>query len=233
MNVMIIRSIVNALSFLFISLTSLFNSYQISESVFSIYNENNNKSMEIVNTVVNYKTNVTYNSKIPSGITNVLVEGQNGIVYMDSNGNITKILRETIDKVVEVGTGRYGEFTGVVTGYGPDCKTCDGRGYVACATPTGKWTNLITDGIYYEDARYGSLQILAADWRGFPCGTVIEIKNNDLSEPILGVVLDTGSAMRRAYDNGYVHIDVAFQTEVGLTFNTNKSTSFSVKRWGW
>lgn len=233
MNILIIRSIFKALSFLLITFTSILNSYEITESVFSLYNNNDNKNLDVVNTVIDYKTNITYNSKIPSGVTNVLVEGQDGIVYIDSDGNITKTLREKVDEVIEVGTGRYGEFVGVVTGYGPDCKTCDGRGYVACKTPTGKWTNLITDGIYYEDSRYGSLQILAADWRGFPCGTVIEVKNSDLSEPILGIVLDTGSAMRRAYDNGYVHIDVAFQTEVGLRFNTNKSTSFSVKRWGW
>lgn len=233
MNIFFIRSILEFLTFIMISFNSLINSYQIMEFNININNPDKNKSLSVVNTVLEYQTEIIYNAKIPSGITNVLVEGQDGIVYLDTNGNIYKTLKEQINEVVEVGTGKYGEYTGIVTGYGPDCKTCDGRGYVACPTQTGKWTNLFTDGIFYDDERYGSLQILAADWRGFPCGTVIEINNNDLSKPILGIVLDTGSAMRNAYDKGYVHIDVAFETEVGLVFNTNKNTNFSVKRWGW
>lgn len=233
MNIFFIRSILEFLTFIIISFNSLINSYQIMEFNININNPDKNKSLSVVNTVLEYQTEIIYNAKIPSGITNVLVEGQDGIVYLDTNGNIYKTLKEQINEVVEVGTGKYGEYTGIVTGYGPDCKTCDGRGYVACPTQTGKWTNLFTDGIFYDDERYGSLQILAADWRGFPCGTVIEINNNDLSKPILGIVLDTGFAMRNAYDKGYVHIDVAFETEVGLVFNTNKNTNFSVKRWGW
>ena len=48
-----------------------------------------------------------------------------------------------------------------------------GRGYVYCPTKTGKWTNLITDGIYYQDETFGKVQIIAADPRQFPCGTVM------------------------------------------------------------
>lgn len=233
MNVVLIQSVIKTLSFLIISVSSLFNSYEIKQESIGINNADKNKSSSIINTIIDYDTEIIYNSKIPSGVTNVLVEGQSGIVYLDGSGNVFKTLKERVNEVVEVGVGKYGEYRGVLTGYGPDCDTCDGRGYVACPTQDGKWLNLIKDGIYYSDQRYGKLQIIAADWREFPCGTVVEISNGDLDEPIYGVVLDTGSAMRKAYDNGYVHIDVAFKSESELSFDTNKNTSFKVKRWGW
>lgn len=233
MNIVFVSNVVKALSFLIISFNSIFNIYQIKEESIGINNADKNKSSSIVNTVINYDTEIIYNSKIPSGITNVLVQGQDGIVYLDGAGNVFKTLKEKINEVVEVGIGKYGEYTGVLTGYGPDCAGCDGRGYVACPTPTGKWYNLNSDGTYYSDSRFGKLQIIASDWRELPCGTVVQISNKDLDEPIMGIVMDTGSAMRKAYDNGYVHIDVAFKSEADLSFDTNKNTKFSVKRWGW
>lgn len=233
MHISIIRAIVNALSFTFVSLTSMFNLYQANSVVIGINNADRTKSSTIINTVVNYNTIYKYNSHVPTGIVNVINEGVDGIIYQDMNGNVTKTLVEKQDKIIEIGTGMIGEYVGVVTGYGPDCATCDGRGYVACPTKDGKWTNLITDGNFYEDPYYGTLQILAADFRQFPCGTIIEVTNKYLDKPILGIVLDTGSAMRNAYNNGYVHIDVAFKTEEGLAFATDNKTKFSVKRWGW
>lgn len=231
MKIVLIRSILKALSFMVISLSSLFGSYEIKEQTIGINNDNENKSSSIISTVIEYKTDIIYNKKVPSGVTNVIVEGQNGIVYLDGAGNIYKTLKEKINQIVEVGTGAQGEYVGIATGYGPDCEGC--TGYAACKTPTGKWVYIPTNGLYYEDEQYGSLKILASDWRKFPCGTVIEINNNDLSEPILGIVLDTGIAMRNAYERGVVHIDIAFESEIGLTFNTNVNTKFSVKRWGW
>lgn len=233
MNAFFIRSVIEAFTFLILSFNSIFDFYQVKELNINVNNADVNKSLSIINTILDYETEIIYSSNIPSGITNILVKGQDGIVYLDGTGKIYKTLKEKINEVVEVGTGKQGEYTGIVTGYGPDCVTCDGRGYVACPTKTGKWTNLITDGIYYEDPKYGSLRIVAADHREFPCGTVVEISNSDLATPILGIVLDTGAAMRNAYNNGNIHFDVAFETEVGLTFGINKNTNFSVKRWGW
>ena len=233
MKIVIINSLIRAIGVLLVSLTSVVNIGEVKENKINVNNYAANRSASVVSTVIPATTEYKYNYKIPSGVTNVLKEGQDGIVYSDTTGNILKTLVPKINRVVEVGTGKYGEYTGIVTGYGPDCKTCDGRGYVACPTKTGKWTNLKTDGVYYTDEKYGKLKILAADFREFPCGTVMEVMNNDLSEPIKGIVLDTGSAMRYAYEHGYIHIDVAHEIEVGLRFNTNKNTKFSVKRWGW
>lgn len=231
--VTLINAIEKVFMFLMVSVTSIFNTFNIVNFDVSIENLDKFKNATPENQVIKYETQIIYSPKIPKGITNVLTEGQTGLVYYSEEIDDYRVLKAPVNEVIEVGTGREGKYVGVVTGYGPDCKTCDGRGYVACPTQTGKWTNLMSDGVNYQDPKYGELRIIAADLRAFPCGTIIEIKNNDLGEPILGVVLDTGYAMRKAYENGYIHIDVAFPTEVGLRFNTNKNTNFSVKRWGW
>ena len=233
MIVTLVDAIEKVFMFLMVSITSVFNTLNVVNFDVSIENLDKFKNASPINHVINYETQIIYNPKVPVGITNVLTKGQTGMVYYSDELEDYRILINPVNEVIEVGTGQQGEYVGIVTGYGPDCKTCDGRGYVACPTLAGKWTNLITDGVYYHDERYGDLQILAADWRSFPCGTIMEINNSDLSEPILGIVLDTGSAMKWAYEHNYIHIDVAFPTEVGLRFNTNKNTNFSVKRWGW
>lgn len=233
MHITFFKLILRYVGLLIVSASSLFGTVKIEKATIGINNADIVKSSSIVNTVIDYDTVTTYNAKIPSGIINVITEGQDGIMYLDGLGNAYKTLQNKIDKVVEVGIGKYGEYIGTITGYGPDCATCDGRGYVACPTDTGKYINLTSDGAYYEDKKFGKIKILAADQREFPCGTIIEVSNKDLDTPIIGIVLDTGYAMRSAYDQGYIHIDLAFETEVGLTFKTNKNTNFSVKRWGW
>lgn len=233
MNITFFKLIIRYAGLLIVSTSSLLGTVKIEKATIGINNADMVKSSSIVNTIIDYNTITTYNSKIPSGITNVITEGQDGIVYLDGLGNTFKTLQEKVDEVVEIGIGKYGEYIGTVTGYGPDCDTCDGRGYVACPTNIGKYISIVTDGIYYNDADFGNIRILAADQREFPCGTIIEISNDDMNEPIIGIVLDTGYAMRSAYDKGYIHIDLAFETEEGLLFETNKSTNFSVKRWGW
>ena len=167
-----------------------------------------------------------------TSIENIKVKGVNGILSLDENGEYV-IIQDKIDEIIEIGKGKEGNYTGTVTGYGPDCATCDGRGYVNCPLIDGTWHSLSINGIYYNDYQFGNIRILAADHREFPCGTIIEVDNKNINEPIIGIVLDTGSAMKKAYNNGQIHIDLAFQTEVNLRFPTNKETKFTVRRWGW
>lgn len=141
------------------------------------------------------------------------------------------VLTSTNTEVVKE-TDNIDTYNGMLTGYGPDCYGCSGLGNVACYTKEKTNFSLVTDGIYYKDDTYGLVRILAADHRMFPCGTIIEI-NNSSYEKELGIVLDTGSAMRNAYDNGYVLIDLAFEKESLAHSVTNKQTTFNVKRLGW
>lgn len=77
-------------------------------------------------------------------------------------------------------------FTGDLTGYAGDCALC--TGYLACPPRT----NVLKEGIYYNDATYGTLRI-AASSRKYPCGTIIEFNVGKLSdEPIRAIILDRG-----------------------------------------
>lgn len=224
------------ISLLVVSLLSLFHvDTNLQEQSYHVGNENNLKNVSVVNTIIPYETTKTYNDSLPNNLTKKLVEGQNGLMFTDFMG-IDQVLKPSVSEEVEVGTGAYGEFTGVSTGYGPDCKTCSGRGTVACKTREGTWYNLINDGIYYEDIEFGKIRILSAAREKFPCGTVIYVDNGVL-EPFIGVVLDTGSAMVNAWKNSKVHIDIAYETEKdeSVRFATNMAgtVKYSVQRWGW
>lgn len=233
MNISIIELFSSLLSFIIVSMASLFNNLVITEQVINVHNVVQNKSLSVINTVVEYDTVVRYSLNIPSNITNELVEGVDGLVYQTESGTTVKKLKDKIDQVLEIGTGKYGEYSGVVlTGYGPDCATCDGRGILFCPTKEGTWFSLNTDGVYYTDETYGKLRIIAADQREFPCGTIVEISSPKF-EKTLGIVLDTGSAMKNAYNNGYLLLDLAFSSEKDLNFATQQNTNVSVKRWGW
>lgn len=77
-------------------------------------------------------------------------------------------------------------FTGELTGYSGDCPLCSG--YLACPPRT----NVLKDGIYYNDKTYGNIRIVASS-KDYPCGTILEFNVGKLSdEPIIAIVLDRG-----------------------------------------
>ena len=95
--------------------------------------------------------------------------------------------------------------------------------------------SLIYDGIYYQDEEYGNVRILAAAKTVFPCGTIIEI-NNGINPPFLGVVLDSGSSMQKAWNSSRtVWIDLAYATQNDARNTTTpggNGIQFTVKRYG-
>ncbi len=217
------------ISFTILSTASLF-SYTYTKESFLVNNIVIEGNKYAFVEVLEYKTIYNYSYKVPTGTKNVLVEGKNGYAYVNEEGE--KIYVDATDEIIEVGTGNAGIYSGKLTGYGPDCVGCSSTGTVACRTKDGKAYSLINDGIYYDDAEYGKIRILAADHKAFPCGTIIEIKNKDFTGE-LGIVLDTGSAMRDAYQEGYILIDLAFEKGSLAYTATNSNTTFTVKRWGW
>lgn len=225
MNISLLNFIVKMFEFLALIVVSLFSNFKS-----TIVEYTNVIGTNEVKDVVEYETIYKYNSKLPSNIERVVVEGVDGITY-ESNGE-TKVLVEKVDKVIEKGTGKYGEYTGALTEYGPDCYGCDPNGYTYCATKNGTWHSLTKDGIYYEDYEYGKVRILAAYTGEFPCGTIIEINNSE-KDGLIGVVLDTGGGMINAYRTGWTLIDLAYESQSSVEMPINKKTSFSVKRWGW
>ena len=233
MNIYLAKLVSKILSILFITVTSFFNIFNISKEEITVNNLDSSKGSKVVNTVVEYETIYKYNPKIPVNNQKVITKGLDGLIHKDENGNTIRTITEKVDEVIEIGTGKYGEYNGVLTLYGADCDTCDGRGIVYCPVANGNYHSLVSDGIYYEDSEYGTVRILAAAHAEFPCGTIIEINNSDMQN-VIGIVLDTGSGMRSAYNEGWILIDLAHTTESDLpTFGTNQNTNFSVRRWGW
>lgn len=217
----------------FIAIISIITVTILTKGV-TIYNPTGEKTATIMNEVEPYGTDYVYDETMPSTAEPVvLVEGINGLDHTYDGLTYTH-LSDMKNQVVKIGTGKEGNYSGKLTGYGPDCPGCSKVGNVSCRTREGLNHSLTYDGLYYTDTIYGSLRILAADHDAFPCGTVVKVNNGILDE-FVGIVLDTGSAMRNAWDEGIVWMDLAFtsQAEALTGGATSSNTSFEVQRWGW
>lgn len=199
------------------------------ESVIGVFSDNYFKSTNISIEVKHYDTEYIYNSNVEAGKTKVIRNGVDGYSIVGGDSLI-----EPINKLVEVGTGMFSVVYGSTTGYGADCAGCSGT--VSCVGLDGSSHNLVRDGIYYNDSKYGDVRIIAADNNKFPCGTIMSI-DNGIFDPFMAIVMDTGSAMRNAWKNGKILIDIAFEYENsnGIHDATNKSgnVKFKVYRTGW
>lgn len=200
----------------------------------TLYNPIGDMTATIMNEVEAYGTDYVYVENMPSTADPIVIsEGINGLDYTYDGLNYIH-LSDMKNEVVQVGTGKQGNYHGKLTGYGPDCPGCSTVGNVACKTKEGTNHSLIYDGLYYNDEVYGSVRILAADNGAFPCGTIVKVDNGNLDE-FYGIVLDSGSAMRNAWKGGTVWMDLAFtsQAEALTGGATSSNTTFNVQRWGW
>lgn len=215
--------------FVFVCCIALFQGKQF--VLVNSYSKNNGNEIEIIQ----YKTIEITNSSIPSNVKKVVKEGKNGISYINKNGEVT-ILEEPIDEEIVIGTGKNGIYYGNMTGYGPDCATCNGVGVTYCSTKDHKTFNIVKDGVYYNDDEYGKVRVLAGAKKEFPCGTIIQIENSNLGN-FIGIVMDTGYDMNKFYENGKILFDVAYDTEqnymIPKTTNMTGKVIYSVQRWGW
>lgn len=105
-------------------------------------------------------------------------------------------------------------FTGSLTGYGPDCYGCGGK------TSTGYD---LRENIYYEDAEYGTIRIVAAD-KYFPFYSIIRISNVPGMEPFIAIVLDRGGDVGwyRSSETGEIMFNSQKGTLFDLAFTTEK-----------
>lgn len=199
-----------------------------------IENTNQTKNSKAAITELEYNTVTQYNDKIPSNITITKREGETGLAYTNETNKLVETIKNPVDRIIEVGTGDQGEFVGKMTGYGADCVGCNQTGTLSCKTKSGSKWSLIKNGEIYTDEEYGKVRILAASLNKFPCGTIIKVQNDNLGT-FNAIVLDTGGAMRQAWSNGIVHMDLAFisETSKGINNVTNKNVKYSVQRWGW
>lgn len=150
-----------------------------------------------------------------------------------------EVVEEVEKETVSVTTSTPDEsndavFVGKMTGYGADCIGCSGVGALSCRAADGSRHTLTENGEYYNDATYGTVRIVAAALDKFPCGTIVKVDHPALGT-FYAVVMDTGGSMKRAWNNGYVWIDLAFKTESDpeIYATTSSNTTYSVQRWGW
>lgn len=234
MNIYLLQLIGKWIGILTMSFISIFDMSGFSEKSLEVGNLNSTKSSDIVNQVIEYDTKYIYNSNLSSDTKIIKQSGENGVMYVGSDGNDSIIVKNMVSEIIEIGTAPVNQYVGKLTGYGPDCPGCSSVGNVACKTLENTKHSLINDGTTYVDSQFGEVRILAASHEKFPCGTIMEV-NNGKGEVFTGIVLDTGGAMRQAWAKNEIWLDLAFssQAEAAQAGITSYNTTFNVKRYGW
>lgn len=113
-------------------------------------------------------------------------------------------------------------YTGILTGYGPDCYGCGNRVTNKVSTASGYHIANIVDGniepaftITYTDSEYGEVRILAGD-STLPYKTIVRVTVPN-EEPIIGIVLDRGSTVGfencRSKNGCLTTFDLLYETE--------------------
>lgn len=144
------------------------------------------KKQEVVQSIIPYETYEQVNTNLDFGEKKVVQVGINGVVANYNGSQI--ILQQPQNEIIERGEKILYTFNGSLTGYGPDCPGCSGR--------VGAGQDVRGGNIYYNDAKYGKLRIVAAD-KKLPYGTVLRIRDSRIStEPIMAIVLDRGGAVK-------------------------------------
>lgn len=111
---------------------------------------------------------------------------------------------------------------GTMSGYGPDCRGCSGGLAVGWNARNGN--------IYYTDATYGRIRIVAGD-RSLPFGTIIRVVNSNAGVPFYAIVLDRGGdiGIGRRY-----MFDLLFASEADASrWGLSKNTTFEIVRYGY
>lgn len=226
MNLYLAEMILKFLRMLFIAFISIFN--------ISLYAEKENVTENSIINQDRYAVNkITIQEEKPKENTNKeeqKVTNTKKTVIPSSNKVVTKEAPATVPKQAEV----IETFTGRLTGYGYDCAGCSGYGNLACKTKDKKTFSLKNDGIYYTDSEFGKVRIIAAATSKFKCGTIVRITKPGQT-PFTAVVLDTGGSMRKAWSQGSVWMDLAYESNAmaGSDNLTGSNIKFEIQRYGW
>ena len=189
----------------------------LTSKVETVHSQTPELNDDITQKVIPYDTYEEVNANLDFMERKVVQEGIDGLV-VEYNG-VEVVVQKPQSEVIQVGEKFIETFTGSMTGYGPDCKGCGGK--------VGYGLNVTNGNIYYEDAKYGKLRIIAAD-KKYPYGTVMRISNsNVLKEPTLAIVLDRGGAVKGS------KIDLLFDSEKNIPRGTSqKGITIDVVRLG-
>lgn len=145
-------------------------------------------------------------------------------VHLVSKYNPKKVQIKTVTTFAEVlkyGPSTPVRFTGVMTGYGPDCAGCSG--FTGCAPKQ----NVKNGNVYFKDNTYGKVRIVASS-SSIPCGSIVKISNSTLSKnTITAIVLDRGGAVQGT------KMDFLEESEKKALRVGKQTVTYEIVRWGW
>ena len=155
------------------------------------------------------------------------------LVYKEKSEELKEIVKkkeEVIDKYF-MNNEVINTYTGILTGYGPDCVGCGNFVTNKVSTASGYHIADIVDGsiqeaftITYIDNEYGEVRIVAAD-STIPFNSIVRITIPN-QEPIIAIVLDRGSTVGfencRSNKGCLTNFDLLYPSEsisLGKTYN--------------
>ena len=153
----------------------------------------------------NYANNAN-NEKIVSSV--LLAKDTNESIKVSEEVNsqrveVTKPTPTPISRYNPIDTSQHNVIsreTVNISHFGPDCNGC-GAGYVASGYFVGNGN------IYYNDPTYGTVRIVAADYK-YPLGTIVRLNHN--GNVIIAIVLDRGGGIG---DGKRYQIDLLAESE--------------------
>lgn len=126
-------------------------------------------------------------------------------VFVEENISVEEVKEKETNNVVSLETEVIETYTGILTGYGPDCVGCGNFNTGKVSTSTGYHIANIVEGkiepaftITYNDNEYGEVRIVAAD-DDIPFYSIVRITVPGWEESVTAIVLDRGSTV--GFDN--------------------------------
>lgn len=176
-------------------LLMLFSTEGNNDKVTVVNNDNFNKMAD--STVTLFEEEELMTSQLDE--THVVVLDDNTIEVDDEDIYLEEVTDTTVDNVTSL-EAVLETYTGILTGYGPDCAGCGNFNTGKVVTSSGYHVSNIVDGaiepaftITYNDEEYGEVRIVAAD-ANIPFYSIVRITVPGW-EPIMAIVLDRGSTV--------------------------------------
>lgn len=203
------------------STKSIKNSYDVKCLSTSAFNNVDFKKIESVNIDVNDSVNDTVNDNVNDSVNITAVKEEKKVVSTNNVSTISNEKVEVVNTITPVPVSNViDSISGGLAAYGPDCSGCSGMlssGFNA------------RNSIYYNDATYGSVRILAGD-KQYPFGTIVRVSGTSIGS-FNAIVLDRGGGV--GIGKRFL-FDLLFPTEHDASiFGSYSNVKFEIMRLGY
>lgn len=223
---------------------SLFMGTNDNDKVTVVYNNNFDKMAD--RTLVLFEEEELMTSSIDESV-EVILEDNTEEILVNNSTSIQEVVSSEeeiqeeptinsvpLDNVIET-------YTGILTGYGPDCVGCGNPNTGKVVTSSGYHVSNFVNGaiesaftITYNDSEYGEVRIVAAD-DSIPFYSIVRITVPHWDEPVIAIVLDRGSTVGfsncRSPKGCLTQFDLLYPTEAESLGKT-KNVKFELLRSG-